>query len=238
LGVVGEVTIERRFRGPATSGNGGYACGVLARFLDSEVAEVTLRLPPPLDRALSVAADDGRATMRDGDALAAEAEALGEFELELPEPVGVEEAGAAWRASPLRGDHPFPECFVCGPARCGDDGLCVTCGPLAGGEAVAAPWRVDDSVPLENGSIAPELIWSVLDCPGGIATMLIPGVGVAVLGRLAVRIDAPIGPGMTYVAMGWPIERDGRKLQAGSAIFSAEGEPLARARATWIELRS
>jgi hypothetical protein len=43
--------------------------------------------------------------------------------------------------------------------------------------------------------------------------------------------------GANCVAMGWPIERDGRKLLAGSAIFSAEGEPLARARATWIELR-
>ena len=45
------VTIERRYRGPLDSGNGGYSCGRLAAFLDGP-AEVTLRLPPPLDRPL------------------------------------------------------------------------------------------------------------------------------------------------------------------------------------------
>ena len=40
------IVIDRRFRGPAESGNGGYACGVFAR---GEEAEVTLRLPPPLE---------------------------------------------------------------------------------------------------------------------------------------------------------------------------------------------
>ncbi|MGE5282916.1 MAG: PaaI family thioesterase [Chloroflexota bacterium] len=236
-GVDGEVTIERRFRGPVESGNGGYACGVLARFLDAEAVEVTLRRPPPLDRALAVEAGDGRATMHDGDALVAEAEVRGDLELELPRPVGVEEATAAWRRSPLRSDHPFPECFVCGPARCGNDGFCVTCGPLDGGDAVAAPWRVEGSLPLEGGSVAPKLVWSVLDCPGGIAAMLVPDAGVAVLGRLTASIDGAIEPGATCVAMGWPIDREGRKLHAGSAIFSEDGEPLARARATWIELR-
>jgi len=67
--------------------------------------------------------------------------------------------------------------------------------------------------------------------------MLIPDVGVAVLGRMVAHIDRPIVPGAACVAMGWPIERDGRKLHAGSAIFSEDGEPVARARATWIELR-
>ena len=39
------VRIDRRFRGPADSANGGYAAGLLASFLDGP-AEVTLRLPP------------------------------------------------------------------------------------------------------------------------------------------------------------------------------------------------
>lgn len=232
-----QATIESRFRGPAESGNGGYACGTLARFLEPATAEVTLRLPPPLDRPLAVETENGRATIRDGEAIVAEAEASDGLELDLPRPVGVEEAGAARAGSPLRHAHPFPQCFVCGPERCENDGLCVTCGPLDGGEAVAAPWHVDGSLPEENGAVAPELIWSVLDCPGGIAAMLVPDVGTCVLGRLTARIDARIEPGMTCVAMGWPIERDGRKLRAGSAIFSADGEPLAQALATWIELR-
>jgi hypothetical protein len=41
------VTIERRFRGPSESGQGGYSCGLLARAIDAPAAEVTLRAPPP-----------------------------------------------------------------------------------------------------------------------------------------------------------------------------------------------
>jgi len=54
----------------------------------------------------------------------------------------------------------------------------------------------------ENGAVAPEIVWSVLDCPGGISTMLLPDVGMSVLGRMAARIDAPIETGMTCVALG------------------------------------
>lgn len=236
--VAGEVLIDSRFRGPNESGNGGYSCGILARFLEPAPVEVTLRLPPPLDRALAIEARDGEAVMRDGEAVIAEAVATEELDLGIPSPVGVEEASAAREGSPLRRDHPFPACFVCGPERCEGSGLCVTCGPIEGGKAVAAPWLVDDSLPLVEGAVAPELIWSVLDCPGGIAGMLVPDVGVCVLGRLSARIDGRVEPGMTCVAMGWPIDRDGRKLRAGSAVFSADGELLAQGLATWIELKS
>jgi hypothetical protein len=42
--------------------------------------------------------------------------------------------------------------------------------------------------------------------------------------------------GRRYVAIGWPIERDGCMLEAGTAILSADGDLLAIARAIWIEL--
>jgi hypothetical protein len=238
--VADQILIERRFRGPEESGNGGYACGVLAHFVDVGAAEVTLRLPPPLDRPLEVETVDGeRVAMRDGEAIVAEAGPAGELDLEVPAPLGVEEATAARDESPMQHEreHPYPACFVCGPGRKPGDGLRVTCGPTGERRIVAAPWTVDDSLPGGEGTVAPEIAWSVLDCPGGISTMLMPDVGVSVLGRLAARLHRPIEAGTTCVAMGWPIERDGRKLQAGSAIFSAEGELLAEARATWIELK-
>lgn len=233
-----QVTIESRFRGPADSANGGYACGALARFVRAGAVEVTLRLPPPLDRPLEVEAADGvTATMRDGDALLAEAEAIDDFELDVPDPVGVEAAEEARRGSRLHHRHPFPGCFVCGPERWPGDGLGIVCGPIDSA-LVAAPWQVDDSVPSENGAVATEIVWAALDCPGGLAGMVVPEIGTCVLGRLATRIYRPIGTGATYVAIGWPIDHEGRKVHAGSAIFSAEGELLADARATWIELRS
>ena len=46
------VTIDRRFRGPLRSANGGYACGLLGSRV-GPAAEVTLRLPPPLERPLT-----------------------------------------------------------------------------------------------------------------------------------------------------------------------------------------
>ena len=49
-----ELTLPRRFRGPLTSANGGYASGRLAAFVDADAVEVTLRLPPSLDTSLEV----------------------------------------------------------------------------------------------------------------------------------------------------------------------------------------
>jgi hypothetical protein len=232
-----EVVIGNRFRGPRDSGNGGYSCGLLARRLGPAPAEVTLRLPPPLERPLAVERTDGGAEMRDGDVLVAEAEELESLEIEAPAPIGLAEASEARRGSPIRHAHPITECFVCGPARERGDGLGIVCGPVGDG-VVAAPWDVDDSLPRRGEEVAAEVVWAALDCPGGIAGILQPGLGVTVLGRLAARVLQPIRPGTTCVAVGWPIDRDGRKFRAGSALFSPGGEPLALGRATWIELRT
>ncbi len=68
-----EVTFPRRFRGPVTSANGGYAAGRLAAFVDARDVEVTLRLPPPLDRPLVVRHDGDVVLLMDGDETVAEA---------------------------------------------------------------------------------------------------------------------------------------------------------------------
>ena len=57
--------VPGRYNGPEESGNGGYTCGLVAALLGG-VAEVTLRLPPPLDREFAVVRDDGRLEIRDG----------------------------------------------------------------------------------------------------------------------------------------------------------------------------
>ncbi|HSK25595.1 MAG TPA: hypothetical protein VK894_01620, partial [Jiangellales bacterium] len=53
--------VERRFRGPAESGNGGYVAGLLAARVGAvpggSAAVVTLRLPPPLETPLATVAD-------------------------------------------------------------------------------------------------------------------------------------------------------------------------------------
>ena len=66
------VTIDRRYRGPLRSANGGYACGLLGSRVGAG-AEVTLRLPPPLERPLTIRRDGERLVLEDGDLLVAEA---------------------------------------------------------------------------------------------------------------------------------------------------------------------
>lgn len=232
-----KVVIDARFRGPPDSANGGYACAMVAAHLEPEPAiEVTLRAPPPLDRPLTVEAADGAARMLDGDVVVAEGSAADLPGLEIPAPVSLDDARRAREDSPMQSEHPYPMCFVCGTDRAHDGGLCVTCGPVAG-RVVAAPFETDETMAADDGSVRPELVWSVLDCPGGIAGMLVPDLGLSVLGRLAGRLDRPLEAGANYIAIGWPMERDGRKWRAGSAILDEVGEPHAVSVGTWIELR-
>lgn len=237
-----EVVIERRFRGPADSANGGYACGVLAASVQPAPAvEVTLRAPPPLDRPLQVKSTGEGAELCDGEVIVASAKPAGKPPIELSAVPTIEQATAARRSSPFGpgGGHPYPTCFVCGPDRAPTDGLRVTCGPVPDRDwdLVAAPLETDASMAGENGDLAEALVWAALDCPGGIASMLRPEQGQSVLGRLTAHIAAPLEVGPTYVAVGWPTGQEGRKLFAGSAILSRTGEVLAHASATWIELR-
>ena len=56
-------------------------------------------------------------------------------------------------------------------------------------------------------------------------------------GRLAARIDRLPEPGEPHVVLAWPLGEEGRKLYAGTALLTAEGEARARARAVWIAPR-
>ena len=55
-----------------------------------------------------------------------------------------------------------------------------------------------------------------------------------VLGRMAARIVGEVSIGRTYVSVGWPIGRDGRKLFSGTALFEANGTLVGYAKQTWI----
>ena len=215
------ITIDRRYRGPKQSGNGGYTAGCLAAFVDG-AAEVTLRLPPPLDRPLAVATVDGRVLLLDGEAVVAEAEPRAP-ELEPPAAVSLAEATHAATAHVPMGAEEFSECFTCGVRP--EDGLCIHVGPVAGTDLQAAPWTARE--------VAPEIVWAAIDCPGAFAVGG-PGRGEVVLGRMNAEIRRLPREGEQCVVVAWPLGEDGRKLHAGTALFSAEGELLALARQTWI----
>ena len=48
------------------------------------------------------------------------------------------------------------------------------------------------------------------------------------------RVERVPDPGETCVVAAWPLGEDGRKLDAGTALFSEDGELIALARQTWI----
>ncbi len=218
------IVIRRRYRGPVDSGNGGYVCGVLAGFVAGE-AEVTLRLPPPLERPLDVEGDGERILLLDGDALVAEA-VPSHVELVPPAPVSWEEALDATTRYLGFHEHPFPECFTCGPGRAERDSLRIFPGSVAGRpDTVAAPWVAHE--------VDPAVLWAAIDCPGAFAVGVI-GRGETVLGRMAARIDRIPAEGERCISAGFALGEDGRKLYAGTALFAETGEVLALAKQTWI----
>jgi hypothetical protein len=241
-GGIASVTIDPRFNGPPGSGNGGYSCGRLAAFVDAPVAEVTLRLPPPLATPLDVARDsDGGVRLLDGEAVVAEARPA---ELAV-EPPGATAFGEAVEAAKDSGfldadTHPFPTCFVCGPHRHEGDGLRIFAGPLADGTAFAAPWTPDRALAGADGTLAPELVWAALDCPTSAPVFNDrndPDFLPIVLARLAVEVLRPVQAGEPHTITSWRIAVDGRKRHAGAALHDADGELLAIGRALWIELK-
>ena len=221
-----EIVIPKRFNGPPESANGGYAAGLVAGLLGGR-AEVTLRKPPPLETRLAVVPRDDGVEVRDGDELVAEG-VPADVELEVPEPVSVEEAERARKSYAGFAHHAYSTCFTCGPDR--SDGLSIFPGPVPGRGLVAAPW-----LPAP-GNVPPEVVWAALDCPSGWAIDEW-GRERVLLGRLAARLLAPVHGGEPHVVIGWPIAADGRKRFAGSAVFTADGELRACARSTWIRAR-
>ena len=217
------VTIARRYRGPLTTANGGYAAGLLGGRLGG-AAEVTLRLPPPLERPLTVRRDADQLLLLDGERVVAEA-VPGDPSLEAPAPPSPAEARAASDGVGAFGPPRFRECFVCG-VRDDGTGLGIHPGVVPGRHGlVAATWVASD--------VTPEVVWASIDCPGAYAVGE-TGRGEPVLGRITARVERLPDEDETCVVVGWPLGEDGRKLHAGTALYGREGDVWALARQVWI----
>jgi hypothetical protein len=214
------VIISGRYNGPPASGNGGYSAGLVSSYVDGP-AVVTLRLPPPLDVPLRVERDGAEVQVYDGERLIATASPASEG-APPPEPVPLAEAVDAAARYPGLVDHPYPTCFVCGPAR--TDGLGVFPGPV-GESRTAAPWTVP-------ADVHEAMVWAALDCPGGWA-IISPGRPY-VLGRMAAVVAKLPVPGDTCVVTGLCTEVQGRKAFVTSAAYASDGTLVGHATATWI----
>jgi hypothetical protein len=241
--------VPARYRGPNSSGNGGYTAGLLAERLTNSprrrpecpVVEVTLRRPPPLDTDLAVehVEEIGSARLLHGDVVVAEARCTDEELLPVDDvsPGRAAEAMASYAG--LR-QHPFPHCFSCGPGRAEGDGLRIFPGSVGEGR-VASMWIPDPSLAeaadlLDHGveRVGLATTWAALDCVGGWSTDL-EGRPM-VLGQIAARVDALPVVGEPHVVVGLELGSQGRKAFTASTIYDSDGRIVARARHVWIEV--
>ncbi len=112
-----DLLINATYNGPPESGNGGYCCGRFAQHFDADplqALEVTLRKPPPLGVQLNAArVEDGMEIRDPCDLVALVRRTVVEFEpLAAPDPALARQAESRYTGFT---DHPFPNCFVCGP---------------------------------------------------------------------------------------------------------------------------
>lgn len=228
------IRIERRFRGPPETGNGGYVAGLVAAALGGSNCTVTLKSPPPIDQDLTLTTQDSSASLmwEDSVVVTATSEPL---DIDVPPPPSLADARDAEPRFTGHSHHIFPGCFVCGPDRESGDGMRIFPGQMHDkANRVAATWTPDVSVADENGLVRPEFLWAALDCPGYFAAEA--KAGLALLGRMSAALHRRVRAGEPLVVTGWPIGTEGRKHQVGSALHDANGELVAAAKATWITL--
>jgi hypothetical protein len=225
------LTVASRYKGPPNSGNGGYVCGLVATSARADL-KVRLLAPPPLDTPLSLQSPgDGEWLLESPTGTVARAQSA-KLDLAVPASPGYVQAVWASQHYPGFREHPFPDCFVCGPHRRRGDGLRIFPGMLDSG-IVAAPWLPSDSLDAGDGKVAVEFHWAALDCPGYFAVSA--GRRPMLLGEMQAHLDRRVHVGESCTVIGWKIAADGRKHHAGTAIFDEDGVLCARAQATWIE---
>lgn len=238
------ITILERFRGPPTSGHGGYVSGRFAAFVDlnaDESAEVTLRSPIPLDQSMSVLFDQdspSNCRIQDNDTLIAEVRAV-QQPLAVPNPpdwtqtLAAESRSAALmpNINPLlpgqQGFHPI--CFCCGPEHA--EGLKIFVAPV--GRQVSAIWETKTEWGDDAGNLPHAFLWTALDCPGQYA-FLAEGIRTGLLGRMTAKVVTAPRAGSPLQITAWTIEIAGKKHLAGSALFDDQQTLVAYATTLWI----
>jgi len=228
-----KLVIPGEFNGPRESGNGGYTCGAVAALMDGP-AQISLRSPVPLDEPLDVDRSDSCVRVRSGETLIAEGRPAPELNHQPPETVGPDTALEASTRYRGLSEGPFSHCFACGLAH--PEPLGIFAGSVGESDLVATPWSPPEWTAGDDGFVRPEIVWAVLDCPTFFAAYgSREELPVAFLVREQARLDRPVKAGVEHVVVAWPIEHDGRKALAGSAVLSAGGETLAVAEVLMVE---
>jgi len=63
---------------------------------------------------------------------------------------------------------------------------------------------------------------------------VVSSAGGGLLGTMTGEMLRRPAIGETCIVLAWPIERSGRKLMSGAALYAGDGELLARCHQVWI----
>src|SRR4029450_12633657 len=156
------------------------------------------------------------------------------LEFELPAPPSEDELEEAAMGFPGPSGHPIPGCFVCGTERGPGHGLCIYPGESPHRDVAVAEWVPDEEFVDEHGHVDQRFIWAALDCPSYFG--LCEPRPLALLARLAGKIERPVAPGDRLRITAWELSREGRKHHSATVIHDDAGELIAIAKALWIEV--
>ncbi|MEZ5999595.1 hypothetical protein [Hyphomonas sp.] len=229
---VGDITIASAFNGPPSSGNGGYAAGVLSRLFETPHT-VRISAPIPLDTPLAVTRQKDKLVAASGETPILTARPGG-VTLTPPAPPSLEAALKAAETPTYFGAGGASTCFVCGRNRKEGDGLHIHCGRLGDKLEAATVWT--PHVNFDDGTehVRPEYVWAALDCPGGFA---LPEIETTyLLGEMSAAQHKPVPVGQPVIVHAWHEWTKGRKHFAGTSLHAADGTLLAQADTLWIEL--
>jgi len=230
-----ELVVDKRYEGIPGVSLGGYVAGLAAKELGPSVAVTLIKAVPP-GSTVTIERSESQVLLRVDGEVAATAVAT-QLETTAPESIAPEEAERASEQYPGFNHHFFPNCFTCGPDRSSGDGLRIFPGPVIGRPIVATLWYPPPTVWRADRTVASEFLWAALDCPAIWGHIVHGGAQAddrAVSGRLALHQHGPVPGAAMSIVVGWPIEREGRKVIAGAGIFSESGRLLVEARQTMI----
>lgn len=228
------VVFPQELCGPPECANGGVVAGMLAQHLEGPV-EVTLRRPVPLEEAVTLERLGSAVVLRRGHEVLALAQPGDMPPLPPEAPTWADALEAAGLRAPPE-THPFPTCFVCGPARDPGDGLRLQPGPVRGRKVFATPWIPEPGTGDAAGNVRPEFLWGALDCPGGFAALNGRRPRPLVLGRITACTLSVPRTGDPLIVQAWHAVSEGRRHIVGTALHGLDGTCLAVARATWFDV--
>ena len=176
-----EVVIDSRFRGPPDSANGGYACGVLAAHLDDapggpgDAAGAAAARSPPRGRRKR-----GRRAASGWGHAGGRGDGRPRFRASRsPSRSGSRRRrrrGRPRRCSRTTPTRSASSAAATAPAATASASPAGRC-PAGRASWSPRPSRRTSRMAAPDGSVRDEFVWSVLDCPGGIAGMLVPDLG-------------------------------------------------------------